>query len=651
MCGIAGFFYAKSEGSPEDMASRMAGALKHRGPDVGGSWHDAESGVCLAHRRLSILDLSPAGNQPMSSPSGRFVMVFNGEIYNHLDLRNELAGQVFRGRSDAETLLAGFEAWGVERALERAVGMFALAVWDKTEKILVLARDRIGEKPLYYGWAGERFAFASELQAMRALPDFKNPINREALALFMRHNAVPDPYSIYEKIYKLRPGNLLALSYDDARRFRLPGQKAYWRLLDSVKKGEEQPLEFGSDADAADALQKALMKSVQGQMIADVPLGAFLSGGVDSSLIVALMQAQSTLPVKTFTIGFHEHGFDEAPFAKAVARHLGTEHEELYVTDSDALAVIPKLPSIYAEPFSDSSQIPTFLLSQMVRKNVTVALSGDGGDEMFGGYERYFISGRLWQKVSAIPKPLRQWAGMLVRAVPVEAWNNLSPLVSPLLPRSRYTNMAGDRLHKGALMLGSSDGGSFYINGFMSHWNPGTVVLGASDVSTPLKEAWTMLSGFPTFMEQMMMLDALTYLPNDCLVKVDRAAMAVSLETRAPFLDYRIAELAWRMPLHYKVRKGAGKWIVREVLKRFIPQQCIDRPKMGFGVPLNSWLRGPLREWAEDLLDENRLKREGYLNHGPIRKKWSEHLAGRRNWQAHLWDVLMFQSWLAEQAH
>ncbi len=649
MCGITGFFSFNDAIDPAILNS-MAAAIRHRGPDDSGLWHDAESGIGLAHRRLSILDLSPAGHQPMSSASGRFVIVFNGEIYNHLEIREELEKSfhkvAWNGHSDTETVLAGFDAWGVERTLQRAIGMFAIAVWDKAEKTLILFRDRLGEKPLYYGWVGRTFGFASELKVLRALPGFTNPINRAALALFMRHNAVPAPHSIYEKIYKLRPGHWLTIAQDDIRRHRLPESKAYWCLLDVAQTGVAQPSQFVNDANAVDALEKVLMKSVRGQMLADVPLGAFLSGGIDSSLVVALMQAQSSLPVQSFSIGFFEDAYNEAQHAKAVARHLGTDHTELYVTDHDALTVIPKLPTIYCEPFSDSSQIPTFLLSQMTRQRVTVALSGDAGDELFGGYNRYFIAMRLWRKLSLIPRFLRMGMGMAIRVVPIEIWNSLSPFISPFLPTSKRAGIVGDKLHKGAVLLQAGYGSTLYRNGFISHWDPDGLVLDTEEPSTPLTESWPVL---PTFIEQMMALDAITYLPDDILVKVDRAAMAVSLEIRVPFLDHRVVEFAWRLPLHYKVRHGVGKWILREVLYKYVPRKLIERPKMGFGVPIDSWLRGPLREWAEALLAEDRLKREGFFNPAPIRKKWAEHLSGQRNWQYHLWDVLMFQSWLAEQ--
>jgi len=628
----------------------MTDAIAHRGPDGEGFYMDNFIG--LGHRRLAILDLTPAAHQPMATAQNQYVITYNGEVYNFRELRTELEtlGHQFRSCSDTEVVLYAYMEWGAE-CLNKFNGHFAFAIWDKLKQELFLARDRLGTKPLYYGWVGKSFAFASEIKAIRTLPGFSNPINRAALALFMCHNAIPSPYSIYENIYKLLPGKWMTISQKDVRCHSLPESNTYWRLLDVGHAGLSQRAQFTNDLATMAILEKSLLKAVQDQMIADVPLGAFLSGGIDSSLIVALMQAQSSVPVKTFTIGFHEHVFNEAPYAKQVARHLGTDHEELYVTDSDTLAVIPQLPSIYDEPFSDSSQIPTFLISRMAGNKVRVVLSGDGGDEMFGGYERYFISNRLWQKLLVIPKPLRLWIGMFIRGIPVEVWNNFSPLISPFLPRSKYSGIVGDKLHKGALMLLSLDSGSFYINGFMSHWNPNRVVLGIDDISSPLMENWAMLSDYPTFIEKMMALDALRYLPDDGLVKVDRAAMAVGLETRTPFLDHRIVELAWCLPLHYKVRGGVGKWIEKELLKKFIPKKLIDRPKMGFGVPLDSWLRGPLKEWAEELLDERRLKREGYLNHIPIRKKWAEHLTGQRNWHGHLWDVLMFQAWLAEQDH
>jgi asparagine synthase (glutamine-hydrolysing) len=544
-------------------------------------------------------------------------------------------------------MLACFAAWGIEKTLKATVGMFAIALWDRQERKLILARDRMGEKPLYYGYVAGTFAFASELKALKGLPGFTGEIDRQALALLLRHNCIPAPYSIYSGLAKLRPGTWLELSEGALRQTERPFPRPYWSALEAAIAGARNPLIFEADSDAVAALELELSRAVAGQMLADVPLGAFLSGGVDSSTVVALMQAQSVRPVKSFSIGFREDGYDEAIFASDVARHLGTEHTELYVSPQDALAIIPKLPTIYDEPFSDSSQIPTYLVAQLARERVTVALSGDGGDELFGGYARYFLAARLWAKIERMPNGLRRAAARTILNVPPAAWDKLYQFVVPLIPKTRRWPAPGDKLHKGAALLNARHGMGLY-RALVSHWEPDDVVMGAT-------EPGTLLSGpppaLPSLTEQMMLLDALSYLPDDILVKVDRAAMAVSLETRVPFIDHRIFEFAWRLPLRYKVRGGTGKWLLRQVLYKHVPKELVDRPKMGFGVPIDSWLRGPLREWAEELLGEARLKREGYFEPEPIRRKWTEHLAGARNWQYYLWDVLMFQAWLeAERA-
>ena len=646
MCGLTGFF--QSGGCSAERATVtldvMATAIAHRGPDDSGVWFDADVGIGLAHRRLSILDLSPAGHQPMFSPSGRYVLVFNGEIYNHLELRRELEllpsslsplpsptegrGEYpWRGHSDTETLLAGFETWGIAATLQRAIGMFAIAVWDRAERNLTLTRDRLGEKPLYYGWQGDCFLFGSELKALRAHPAFCAEIDRHALSLFLRHNYLPTPYSIYQGIYKLPPGTLLTLP--SANRSADLTPVAYWSLRDAVERGQAQPFQ-GTDAEAITALDDLLRDAVQRQQLADVPLGAFLSGGVDSSTIVALMQAQSSRPVKTFTIGFHENGYNEAHYAQAVARHLGTDHTELYVTPEQAQAVIPRLPTLYDEPFADSSQIPTFLVSQLTRQQVTVSLSGDAGDELFGGYRRYFDSQAWWNYIKAIPAPVRRLGAATLMAVRPTTWDWLS-------------DGLGNRMQKLAGVLCVKDNSDLYRH-FITHWpSPADVVINGHEPLTQITKPNIIMENI---LEQMMTLDTLSYLPDDILVKVDRAAMAVSLETRVPLLDHRVVEFAWRLPLVMKIRHGESKWILRQVLDRYVPRTLIERPKMGFGVPLDRWLRGPLRDWAEDLLDESRLRQEGFFHPEPIRHKWAEHLSGTRNWQYHLWDVLMFQAWL-----
>lgn len=653
MCGLTGFWQPGGCAHDEaaETARRMADALVHRGPDDAGVWVDAAAGVALGHRRLAILDLSPAGHQPMVSASGRYVIAFNGEIYNHLELRAELekvgagttASLSFRGHSDTETLLATIEAWGIEETLRRCVGMFALALWDRQARTLTLARDRLGEKPLYYGWQDGVFLFGSELKALRAHPTFVGDIDRGALALFFRHNYVPAPYSIYQGIHKLPPGTYLTVTEPQARARQMGEPVAYWSFAQAVAEGQRAPF-AGTDAEAVDEAERLLRQAVAAQMVADVPLGAFLSGGIDSSTVVALMQAQSSRPVKTFTIGFHEGEYNEAQHAAAVARHLGTDHTELYVTPEQAMAVIPRLPTLYDEPFADSSQIPTYLVAQLARQHVTVSLSGDGGDELFGGYNRYFWAQTLWRRLGWMPRTLRTAAAGALTAVSPAGWNRLFGLAGALVPRRlRYAN-PGDKVHKLAAVLATQGPEAIYHR-LVSHWDaPQTLVLGASEPSTVLTDAarWPPVRDFR---ERMMALDTLSYLPDDILVKVDRAAMGVSLETRVPLLDHRVVEFAWRLPLSMKIRAVQGKWLLRQVLYRYVPQTMIERPKMSFGVPIDHWLRGPLRDWAEDLLDEQRLREAGYLDPAPVRRLWAEHLSGARNWQYHLWDVLMWEAW------
>ena len=650
MCGLTGFWSEQpgdNFGGRAEIVRRMADALRHRGPDDSGIWVDDASGIALGHRRLSILDLSPAGHQPMLSASGRYVLAFNGEIYNHLDLRTRLeqsgAAPVWRGHADTETLLACFAAWGIVETLRASVGMFAIVLWDRQQKLLTLARDRIGEKPLYYGRHGTTLLFGSELKALKAHPAFIHDIDRAALTLFLRHNYIPAPHSIYRGIAKLMPGHYLNISMSNSTA-SLPQSEPYWQFNEIVAAGLADPF-TGSETEAVDALEKQLMQSVGAQMLADVPLGAFLSGGIDSSTIVALMQAQSHQPVRTFTIGFDEADYNEAVHAKAVARHLGTQHTELYVRPEDALAVIPQLPSIYCEPFSDSSQIPTFLVSQLARQQVTVALSGDAGDELFGGYNRYLLACHIWKMLDPLPLPVRRAAAAILRGLPPAFWNALFAVARPMLPQRFRLAAAADKIRKLAEIMALPDGEAFYRQLVSHDNNPASIVIGGTEPPTLLTErtSWPRTDAFEHW---MMALDAQTYLPDDILVKVDRAAMANSLETRVPMLDHRLVELAWRLPLSMKVRQGEGKWILRQVLYRHVPKQLIDRPKMGFGVPIDIWLRGPLRAWAEALLDESRLQREGFFNPAPIRQKWQEHLSGKHNRQYYLWNVLMFQAWL-----
>jgi asparagine synthase (glutamine-hydrolysing) len=653
MCGLLGFLGGVAGlGGDAALLRRMLDTLIHRGPDDGGVWCDSEQRMGLGHRRLAILDLSPAGHQPMVSDSGRYVIAFNGEIYNHLELRRELE-QIplsppfskegifdWHGHSDTETLLACIEAWGLEAALKKSTGMFAIALWDRQTHTLTLARDRMGEKPLYYGWQGKDkelvFLFGSELKALKAHPAFAADIDRGALCLLLRHNYIPAPYSIYQGIAKLEPGCLLTVSLSQ------PELKIwkYWDAVEVSRSGVAHPF-TGTPEQAVDTLEVLAKDAVRQQMMADVPLGAFLSGGVDSSTVVALMQAQSSFPVKTFTIGFNEAGYNEAVHAKAVALHLGTEHTELYVSPQQAMEVIPRLPGLYCEPFADSSQIPTFLVSQLAKQHVTVSLSGDAGDELFCGYNRYQLTSNLWQKLALMPAPLRALAAKSITALSPAAWDSLASFIPGA---GRYVAL-GDKLHKGAGVLTSATVDELYL-GMVSHLrNPADWVIGGKEPPTLLTGLRPELGGLSA-VERMMALDTVSYLPDDILVKVDRAGMGVSLEGRVPFLDHRLVEFAWSLPMEYKLREGLTKWPLRQVLYRHVPRELIDRPKMGFGVPLQDWLRGPLRDWAEELLDEAHLASEGYFHPALVRKIWVEHLSGRRNWMTQLWNVLMFQAWL-----
>jgi asparagine synthase (glutamine-hydrolysing) len=635
----------------------MIEALHHRGPDASGIWIDSHFAIGLGHTRLSILDLSEEGKQPMVSESGRYVVTFNGEVYNFGDLRSELEqrGHSFRGHSDTEVMLAAFDEWGIEKSVNRFGGMFAFAVWDRLERNLTVARDRLGKKPLYYGWLGKSFVFSSELKSLQGHPHFTRQINRSVLALYLRFNYVPAPYCIYKDLYKLPAGCLLTIPlnkaagtfdfspFPDDQNENKPFR--YWSAREVAQNGCEYPYP-GTESDAISDLNHLLLDAVRSRMVADVPLGAFLSGGVDSSLIVALMQAQSPRPVKTFTIGFNEQEFDEAQYAKGVARHLHTDHTELYVTPSQAMTVIPRLPELYDEPFSDSSQIPTFLLAQLARQDVTVSLSGDGGDELFGGYNRYFVCRSICRALFSFPSAVRNGLTSGIGMLSPARWDAFLGKMMPFMPmRLRFAH-PGDKLTKLGELLSASDREGIYY-GLVSHWkDPNAVVLDSLPLPTPLSDR-NARANVPTIIEQMMYMDLVTYLPDDILVKVDRASMAVSLECRCPLLDHRVVELAWRLPTSFKIRDGQGKWVLRQVLNRYVPRQLIERPKIGFGIPIHSWLRGPLREWAECLLDEKRLRDEGFFDPAPIRKKWSEHLDGQRDWHYYLWDILMFQAWKA----
>lgn len=644
MCGIAGFLETRPAASnpAERIARAMGDTIVHRGPDEGDVWVDGEAGIALSHRRLSIIDLSPAGHQPMKSADGRWVIAFNGEIYNFEDLRELLTGRghTFRGHSDTEVLLAAVSEWGVREAAERCNGMFALALWDQRDRVLHLARDRFGEKPLYYGWCGGLFLFGSELKAIRRHPGFTAEFDRDAIALFLRHGYVPDPFSVYRGFAKLLPGHLAAVSAANPGQVRLD---EYWPVRDLVARGLQDP-HRGTEQEIAEELDGVLRDAVKIRTYADVPLGAFLSGGVDSSTIVALMQAQSTRPVKTFTIGFGEDAYNEAAHAKRVAQHLGTDHTELYVTAQDALNVVPLLPSLYDEPFADSSQIPTYLVSQMARRHVTVSLSGDAGDELFGGYTRYFLGSSLWNGLARFPLWLRSGAAAALRTLPTSVLEAAYRLSMPILPRGLRLAGVRDKVQKAVEILGVRTPEAMYLR-LVSLWKePAQVVIASKEPRPP---RWDLgpLSGIG-FPEKMMFLDLVSYLPGDILVKVDRASMGVSLEARVPFLDPRVAELAWRIPTAMKMRSDVGKRILRKVLYKYVPPELIDRPKMGFGVPVSEWLRGPLREWAVDLLAEARLRRQGLFDPAQVLSLLDQHLRRGRDYPYHLWAVLMFQGWL-----
>lgn len=643
MCGIAGFWHQKRGiEDPREILSDMGAVLAHRGPDDSGIFHDDTTGVGLAFRRLSIIDLSPAGHQPMFSASGRYVIVFNGEVYNFEEIRAELSIRQWKGHSDTEVMLAAFEQWGVESAVNRFVGMFAFGLWDRRERKLYLVRDRLGIKPLYYGHVAGAFVFASELKAVREHPGFVAQIDHASLALYLRHNYVPSPQCIYRGLYKLPPGSILTLTSADFP----PQIERFWSCRDVARAGLASPLLL-DDADAVGQLHDLLMKAVGLRMISDVPVGAFLSGGIDSSTVVALMQAQSGRPAKTFTIGFYEDGYNEATHAKQVACHLGTDHTELYLTPKDVLDVVPLLPSIYDEPFSDSSQIPAFLVSKLARRSVTVTLSGDGGDELFGGYDRYLLTKRTWNLVRRLPRFVRSCAASMLGALPPASIDRTRELLRPLGNNKMRRSPLADRGHKLARLLLLESPEAIYYQ-ILSHWeNPSEVVLQSQEPGTVLESIKE--SSWPPNIEELMMLtDQLNYLPDDILTNVDRASMAVSLEARVPMLDHRVVEFAWKLPLHLKIRKGCTKWILRQILLKYIPPDLTERPKSGFSVPIDSWLRGALREWAHDLFSAKSLEQHGLLRAYPIRQKWLEHLSGHRNWQHLLWNVLVFQQWFIQ---
>jgi len=654
MCGITGIFGNLRKEEFDSSIHEMSATLNHRGPDDAGTWINEENGVAFGHQRLSIIDLSSAGHQPMVSHCGRFTTVFNGEIYNHLQLRDKLNTsankQSWKGHSDTETLVTAFSQWGIEKTLQQLVGMFAIAVWDFKEKRLFLIRDRFGEKPLYYGWSNGVFLFGSELKALQKYKRFSNQIDRGALSLYMKYMYVPTPYSIFRDIYKLEPGCILQIDKGTKpptlplfAPFRDQGINiAQWYSISNMAQAGQKNL-ITDQNDAVDLIEKTLLESVRSQLISDVPLGAFLSGGIDSSVITALMQKVCKDPVKTFTIGFEESSFNEAIYAKEVSRHLGTEHHELYVTSSDAFKVIPHLPTLYDEPFADSSQIPTYLVSKLARESVTVSLSGDAGDELFGGYNRYLWGSRVWNKVRWMPLIVRQTLGVAINKISVNTWDS----IGNSLPNSSRVSLMGDKAHRMAHRLKNVKSLDDVYHSIVTegYKEDGLVVNDKAALITKLDNN-DIVSGIVDSEHRMMLLDSLTYLPDDILTKVDRAAMGVSLETRIPFLDYRVAELAWRLPLDTKINNGETKWPIRQVLYKYVPKVLIERPKAGFAIPVGQWIRGPLREWAADLLNEERIRREGYFNPELVQQLWQQHLSGKYDWTPRLWAILMFQAWL-----
>ena len=641
MCGITGFWQSPEQAEVlYSQVERMAQILAHRGPDDSGVFVEASVGLALGFRRLSILDLSPAGHQPMLSACGRYVIVFNGEIYNHHELGDELQqlGHIFRGHSDTEIILEGVALQGAESFIPRLWGMFAIALWDRQERTLLLARDRLGKKPLYYGRSGTVFMFGSELKAFHAHPKFDLRIDRNSLKLFFRHGYVPSPYTIYENVYKVMPGH-----YIRVRNAQIHEQICYWDALQIASQNREFD---GSDEDAINQLEMLLRDATARRMIADVPIGAFLSGGIDSSTVVALMQAHSTQRVKTFSIGFHTEGYNEAEAAKSVAGYLGTDHTELYVTPAEAQAVIPLLPHIYDEPFADASQIPTYLVSKLARSQVTVSLSGDGGDELFAGYNRYMWAKRIWKQTSLLPLQARVLSAKTIHAISPTSYDKLYDIFERFLPARYHQRLPGDKLHKLADILAATGQDDLYKQ-LISTWKmPEQLVIDENGSEHNIMVAEKIRERIPDYMERMMYWDMVGYLPDDILVKVDRASMAVSLEARSPLLDHRVAEWAWSMPARLKQQNGQSKWVLRQVLNRYVPPSLIDRPKMGFGIPIDVWLRGPLRGWAEELLAENRIRDGGYLEPSIVRKTWQAHQSGNRNLQYQLWTVLMFQAWL-----
>lgn len=657
MCGIVGFVNCSGDFDGAAIVS-MYNALKHRGPDDAGHWIDSSAEVAFGFRRLSILDLSPEGHQPMFSPSGRFVTVYNGEVYNYQELTQTLIGlgYKFRGHSDTEVILASIEEWGVDTAVKKFVGMFAIAVWDLKDRVLYLVRDRLGIKPLYYGWNNNTFLFGSELKAFFPHPRFSPEIDRDALALFMQYSYIPAPHSIYKGLFKLWPGSTLCLPLDAVRSggvnfspFPTPNgtaftPKTFWSAKEVLEAGSIRPF-TGSEDSAADELEVRLKDAVKLRMIADVPLGAFLSGGVDSSTVVALMQAQSSMPIRTFSIGFNESEYNEAVYAKEVAKFLGTDHTELYLTPKETLDVIPLLPALYDEPFADSSQIPTYLVSKLARKYVTVSLSGDGGDELFCGYPRYTRGKYLWSLFGSLPRSMRKLIGMALRTPSAKSWSAVIKVLDFLLPKDfRYSN-PGYKVHRLSHLLDVSSKEAFYAALVSTGLGGREMVFGSRDTRTVFSDSsfWPKGSDYLSF---MMYQDLVSYLPDDLLVKVDRASMGVSLEARVPLIDHRVVEFVSTLPVSMKIREGTTKWLLRKVLNKYVPSRLIERPKRGFAVPVDKWLKHDLRAWAEDLLAPSKLSTQGFLDPKMVREKWTEFLEGKADWNYYIWNILMFQAWV-----
>lgn len=637
MCGFAGYLDPAAGGRDATLVAAMAATLRHRGPDAAGSWQDARHGLAFGHQRLAVIDVSAAGHQPMMSADGRYVLVLNGEIYNHRVLRDALHGYPFRGHSDTEVLLALIEQDGFRSALTRAAGMFALALWDREAARLYLARDRIGEKPLYYAKLGSAWLFGSELRALRRHPHWAQEVDRGALAALLRGASIPAPATIYQDVRKLKAGHYLALTATDD--YVSTAQQPYWSI-ENVAQAGTGSREFTAADAAVDATEACLREVIEEQLIADVPTGAFLSGGIDSSTIAALAQSLHGDRLRTFSIGFREAGFDEAQHAAEVAAHLDTEHHTLYVTPSDALDLVPDLPRIYDEPFADSSQIPTALLARLTREHVTVALSGDGADEVFGGYSRYSTGLEAWAALQRLPRAARASLRYVGATVPEARLDRVFAAAAKLLPRSLRFTQPGDKLRKLAALAGV-DGEAGYYDLLVSHWQDPAVAL-CADLREPMQARPRVLENFSA---QMMLWDTQGYLVDDILTKVDRASMAASLEVRCPYLDHRLVELAWRLPANCRIRRQTGKWVLRQILARHVPPAITDRPKTGFAVPVADWLRDPLRDWAEHLLDEQRLREQGFFVPRVVQEVWQRHRDGRQNEVRRLWPVLMFQAW------